>query len=143
MRALSRAFLLAAAGCSGMGVGSQKPVVTLVGQDVADVTATGATARLVVRVDNQNPMDVDLVNLSWRASLDGTKVAEGGAEQTLHVPNHGGGEMTVPVHVSWKPEQAAGRSSLPYQIHLELSFALPSGVLAVPIDAHGTFPVAR
>jgi LEA14-like dessication related protein len=138
------AVALFAAGCaSGLGIGTQKPVVTLVGQDVAGVDASGATAKLVVRVENPNPMDVNLVMISWNALLDGKPVAQGGAEQTLKVPNHGGGEMTVPVRVAWKPEMIAGRESVPYQIHLELSFAMPSGVLAFPVDAHGTFPVPR
>jgi len=142
MRALVFAAIVTA-GCAHLGVGAQRPVVSLVGQDVAQVDATGATARLVVRVENPNPMDVDLVMISWRAFLDGKPVAEGGAEQKLHVPNHAGGEMTVPVRVLWKAEQLAGRESVPYQIHLELSFALPGGALSLPVDAQGNFPVPR
>jgi LEA14-like dessication related protein len=140
MRALLLSSLLVA-GCAHMGVGAQKPMAKLVGADVGGISADGATARIVVRVDNQNPMDIDLVVINWSATLDGKPVAQGSQEEKQKVPNHGGGEMTIPVQLHWKPEQVAGKDQVPWTVHLEFGFAVTGSVVAVPVDAQGTFPV--
>jgi LEA14-like dessication related protein len=143
---LSMAMLLFA-GC-GFGVGFEKPIVTFQRLELVSASFAGLETRVVLKVENPNWQALDLVRLAYRITLDGKPILQGATDPRLHVPEHGAGELAVPVKLTLSGlfatlEALVARSDLPWTMHAELGFGTPLGVLTVPVDAHGVVPVPR
>jgi LEA14-like dessication related protein len=149
VRSLSLTFLVAAtlsvAGCDQLFT---KPTVTVERVDLTAVSFSGIGANIVFRVENHNAIGLDLAKLVYQLTVDNHPFVEGAANNALHVPAEGTGQLTLPVSFKFT-ELAEALASIfqkrqvPYSIATQLGFGTPLGVLTVPISYSGTMPVPQ
>ena len=140
--------LLCLGGCTGAGSLFERPHVGFRGVEVADVGFGGLTARFQLIVENPNAIGIDVAQLGYRLTVDGHLLAEGSSAAGLHVPAEGAGELTVPVGVSFAElgpslDALLARKQVPFGLHVELGFGMPTGVRTVPIEASGMLPLPQ
>ena len=149
VRALSLALLVAAAifagGCDQL---FSKPTVTVERVDLTSISFTGISANIVFRVENHNAIGVDLAKLVYQLTVDNHPFVQGSANNPLHVPAQGVGQLTIPVGFKFiELAQALAsifqKKQVPYTIATQLGFGTPLGVLTVPISHAGTMPVPQ
>ena len=149
MRALSLTFLVAAAvfpaGCDQLFT---KPTVTVERVDLTAISFTGISANIVFRVENHNAIGVDLAKLVYQLTVDNHPFVQGAANNPLHVPAEGIGQLTLPVSFKFTELAEAlvsifQKKQVPYTIATQLGFGTPLGVLTVPISHAGTMPVPQ
>jgi LEA14-like dessication related protein len=149
LRALCLAILVAAAiptaGCDQL---FSKPTVTVERVDLVSVSFQGISANFVFRIENHNAIGVDLAKFVYQLTVDNHPFVQGAANNPLHVPAQGVGQLTLPVSFKFI-ELAQALASLfskrqvPYTIATQLGFGTPLGVLTVPLSYSGTMPVPQ
>jgi LEA14-like dessication related protein len=149
VRAFSLGFLVAAAiftaGCDQLFT---KPTVTVERVDLTAISFSGIGANVVFRVENHNPIGVDLAKLVYQLTVDNHPFVQGAANNPLHVPAQGVGQLTLPVSFKFIELAEAlvsifQKKQVPYTIATQLGFGTPLGVLTVPISHAGTMPVPQ
>ncbi|HWE27129.1 MAG TPA: LEA type 2 family protein [Polyangia bacterium] len=143
------AFLVAAllpmAGCDLL---FSKPTVTVERVDLTAISFTGISANIVFKIENHNAIGIDLAKLVYQLTVDNHPFVQGAANNPLHVPAAGVGQLTLPVSFKFI-ELAEALASIfhkrevPYTIATQLGFGTPLGVLTVPIAHAGTLPVPQ
>jgi len=149
VRALCLAFLVATAiptaGCDQL---FSKPTVSVERVDLTAVSFQGISANIVFKIENHNAIGIDLAKLVYQLTVDNHPFVQGAANNPLHVPAQGVGQLTLPVSFKFI-ELAEALASLftkrqvPYTIATQLGFGTPLGVLTVPISYSGTMPVPQ
>jgi LEA14-like dessication related protein len=149
VRALCLAFLVATAipiaGCDQL---FSKPMVSVERVDLTAVSFQGISANVVFKIENHNAIGIDLAKLVYQLTVDNHPFVQGAANNPLHVPAQGVGQLTLPVSFKFI-ELAEALASLftkrqvPYTIATQLGFGTPLGVLTVPISHTGTMPVPQ
>jgi LEA14-like dessication related protein len=149
VRLPSLVFLVAAviftAGCDQL---FSKPTVTVQRVDITAVSFQGISANVVFRIENHNAIGIDLAKLVYQLTVDNHPFVQGAANNPLHVPAAGVGQLTLPVSFKFI-ELAEALASIftklqvPFTITTELGFGTPLGVLSVPLSHSGTMPVPQ
>src|SRR5262249_23621607 len=148
-RALSLIPLVGgASGCAAFGGLFQKPTVTLERVEITRIAFDGIGANFVFAVQNPNAIGADLASLRYQLTIDGHALAEGQGNQTLQVPAHGTGALVLPVSIRFVEFAESllalfQKQVVPYTIDTRLGFQSPAGVIEIPIQSSGTFPVPR
>jgi LEA14-like dessication related protein len=149
VRALSLAFVVAAAiSSSACDQLFTKPSVSVERVDLTAVSFQGIGANIVFRIENHNAIGMDLAKLVYQLTVDNHPFVQGAANNPLHVPAAGVGQLTLPVSFKFI-ELAEALASIfqkrevPYTIATQLGFGTPLGVLTVPISHTGTLPVPQ
>ena len=149
VRALCFAFLVAAAiptaGCDQL---FSKPTVTVERVDLVAVTFEGISANIIFRIENHNAIGIDLAKLVYQLTVDNHPFVQGAANNPVHVPAEGVGQLTLPVSFRFVELAEAlvsifQKRQVPYTIATQLGFGTPLGVLTVPISHAGTMPVPQ
>src|SRR5207302_3307455 len=116
--------------------------------DVTAVSFQGIAVNIVFKIENHNAIGIDLAKLVYQLTVDNHPFVQGAANNPLHVPAQGVGQLTLPVSFKFI-ELAEALASLftkrqvPYTIATQLGFGTPLGVLTVPISHSGTMPVPQ
>ena len=149
MRTLLTTFLVAAAlSTSGCDQLFTKPTVTVERVDLTSVSFQGISANIVFKIENHNAIGIDLAKLVYQLTVDNHPFVQGTANNPLHVPAQGVGQLTLPVSFKFTELAEALQSlftkvQVPYTIATQLGFGTPLGVLTVPLTYNGTMPVPR
>jgi LEA14-like dessication related protein len=149
VRLPSLAFLVAAtiftASCDQLFT---KPTVSVERVDITALSFQGIGANIVFRIENHNALGIDLAKLVYQLTVDNHPFVQGAANNPLHVPAAGVGQLTLPVSFKFT-ELAQALASIftklqvPFTIKTELGFGTPLGVLTVPLSHSGTMPVPQ
>ena len=149
MRTSFLAFLVAvavfSAGCDQLFT---KPTVTVQRVDITSLSFQGIGANIVFRIENHNAIGIDLAKLVYQLTVDNHPFVQGAANNPLHVPAAGVGQLTLPVSFKFI-ELAEALASIftklqvPFTITTQLGFGTPLGVLTVPLSHSGTMPVPQ
>ncbi|MDB4967893.1 MAG: hypothetical protein JWN44_3582 [Myxococcales bacterium] len=149
MRTLRVAFLLSIlfslVACDQL---FSKPRVSVRRVDVTSLTFQGIGANLVFAVENRNAIGIDLAKLVYQLTVDNHPFVQGVANNPLHVPANGTGELALPVSFKFV-ELAQALASIftkrevPFTINTKLGFGTPLGILEVPLSHTGTLPVPQ
>ena len=98
VRALCLAFLVATAipiaGCDQL---FSKPTVSVERVDLTAVSFQGISANFVFKIENHNAIGIDLAKLVYQLTVDNHPFVQGAANNPLHVPAQGVGQLTLPV----------------------------------------------
>jgi LEA14-like dessication related protein len=147
VRIVALAFLVAAvvpaSGCDQLFT---KPTVRVERVDMTAISFRGIAANIVFRVENHNAIGIDLAKLVYQLTVDNHPFVQGSANNPLHVPAQGIGQLTLPVSFQFAElgEAIAAiiqKRQVGYTIATQLGFGTPLGVLTVPISHSGTMPV--
>ncbi len=125
-----------------------KPTVTVDRVDLTAIGFQGISANIVFRVENHNAIGIDLAKLVYQLTVDNHPFVQGAADNALHVPAEGVGQLTLPVSFKFVELAEAlasifSKREVPYTIATQLGFGTPLGVLTVPISHAGTMPVPQ
>ncbi|HEX8952374.1 MAG TPA: LEA type 2 family protein [Polyangia bacterium] len=149
MRRLFLGFFVAAAiftaGCDQLFT---KPSVNVERVDLTSLSFSGIGANVVFRVQNPNVIGIDLAKLVYQLTVDNHPFVQGSANNPLHVPAEGVGQLTLPVSFKFVELAEAlvsifQKRQVPFTIATQLGFGTPLGVLTVPITHSGTMPVPQ
>ncbi len=147
-KALAMVAVLGLAGCPQLLGLVEKPRVSVKRVDLAGFDLAGLSANFVLGVDNPNPFGLPVGKLDYQLTVDGHTSAEGHADQNLSIPANGSGEVVLPVRVQFVElgltvESMLSKQELPYTIRVRIGFDTPAGLIEIPLEKSGTFPVPR
>jgi LEA14-like dessication related protein len=149
VRIVALAFLVAViiptSGCDQL---FNKPTVRVERVDMTGISFRGIAANVVFQVENHNAIGIDLAKLVYQLTVDHHPFVQGSANNALHVPANGVGQLTLPVSFQFAELAEAIASIIQkrqvgYTIATQLGFGTPLGVLTVPISYSGTLPVPQ
>lgn len=152
LRVLSAALLIALASCrEAVERVFTPPRATFQGVALRTVGLGGGSVDVLLRIHNPNPYALTATRASYRLLVaDSVEVGHGTSLDTLRVGARDSAMVRLPLDVSWRGLQEAGRSAMragmvEYRIVGEIEAATPLGAHTFPLDARGraASPVGR
>ena len=137
------------AGCAALEdeLARRWPTASVESARVAGLDFEAARLALDVRIDNPNPLAVELDGLDYTLRLDGRRVLSGDRGERLEVPADGSGRVAIPLRIPYREVRAvlgglAERDSVRYAVDLGLQVDVPVlGKRRLPLEASGSLPV--
>jgi LEA14-like dessication related protein len=125
-----------------------RPKMTVQNVEITGVSLTGIAANVVCEVENPNAFQLSLGGFDYQLSLDQHPLVSGKASQGFNVPAQGKGTVSFPVEFRFT-ELGQGllalfqKEQVAYGVKATMGFNSPIGVVNVPLEHNGTFPVPR
>lgn len=140
---------LLASGCAALQseLEQRRPTVEVRGARVAGLSFDEARLEVELRIDNPNPVGIELAGIDYDLALDGRSVLSGERDRTLAIPPDGARTLALPIRVPFADAAAVlgelgGRESLAYAVELGAVLDVPViGRRRVPARAEGRLPV--
>ncbi len=138
--------LLFAAGCAELD--PYLPVVHFDRLDVHDVTFEDISTSFVFRVENPNPIGIDMASFSYALSLEQIELLAGEEADGLRLEASDASEVTLPVDLVFASvfetvEATRGEDIVDFGLAGRFGFETPIGPVELPYDEAGTFPALR
>lgn len=97
-------------------------------------------------VDNPYPVGLDLEGFTWDLAIDGEALADGKNNKGVAIKADATSKLRIPVSVGFPTllklaQGAKGQDGLPFKLRGDVAFATPLGLLKVPFERSGDFPV--
>ena len=145
------ACIVAIAGCAALEseLERRRPTAEVVGARVAGLSFDAARLELDVRVDNPNPVGVDLAGLDYAVALEGRRILSGERERRLAIPADAARTLSLPIDVAFADaagllDEVGPGDTAAYAVELGLALDVPLlGRQRVPVRAEGRMPVPR
>jgi LEA14-like dessication related protein len=140
------ALLAPLSGCSG-GL-SDILSVNFDRLDVDSIDFEQADTRFVFRVDNPNPIGIELARFNYTLTMGDIEWVTGEDADGLVIEAASGSEVSLPVQVAWASlydlvQANRGADSLPFTLEGSFGFDSPIGAIDLPYSAGGVFPALR
>jgi LEA14-like dessication related protein len=125
-----------------------RPQMTVKNVEITGISLGGIAANVLCEVDNPNAFQLSLGGFDYQLSLDEHPLVSGKASQGFSVPAQGKGMVSFPVEFRFT-ELGQGllalfqKEQVAYGIKATMGFNSPIGVVNVPLEHNGTFPVPR
>ena len=143
-------FVFLGTDCASLNL--QKPTASVSGMAVQDLNPQGFTMNFNVDVSNPNSVALPLGQADYKVNVSGADLVNGSAQPGGSLPARGTRSFVLPVAVSFENLLNAGQAirasggDMPYDLSGGLTFnsGVPVlGPLRVPLDFHGTLPLAQ
>jgi LEA14-like dessication related protein len=139
------------AGCAALEeeLERRKPTAEVTSARLAALGFDAADLVVDVRIDNPNPVGVELAGFDYALELAGERLLSGDRRSRLDIPADGSGTLSVPLNVVFEDAyraigSLAGRDAVDYAVRLGLRVDLPGlGTRTLPVEAQGRFPIPR
>lgn len=143
--------LLAVSGCAAFDreVERRTPEASVDGARIAGLDFNAAQLLVHVRVDNPNPVRINVAGLDYELRLDGERALAGDSGERAEIPARGSGLLAVPITLAYDDlyERVAGlrgRDAVDYAIDFGVTVDVPLlGERRVPASASGTMPIPQ
>jgi LEA14-like dessication related protein len=144
--------VLALSGCPKGGLpvdlSGFTPKVRYQRMNVDDIDFREVDTTFVFRIDNPNPVDLSVASFTYQLDLAGTRLIGGEGEDGLRLEANEATPFRLPVTVAFADvlqiaRDARGEDELPFRISGRFGFQTPLGVVRVPFEEEGRFPVVR
>lgn len=140
---------LAVAGCAGLdrALEARKPAASVDGVRLAAIDFDRAELVFDVRIDNPNPVGLELAGFDYALDVAGRELLSGRRDRRLALPAEGAETIAVPVAIRFDRVAGTlgdlrGRDRVPYGLELGLDVELPVvGVRRVSAATEGNLPV--
>ncbi|HEU4564105.1 MAG TPA: LEA type 2 family protein [Gemmatimonadaceae bacterium] len=119
------------------------PRVTFAGVALRTMGLAGGSVDVFLRIHNPNPYALTATRASYRLLVaDSVEVGHGTSLDTVRVGARDSATVRLPLDVSWRGLQAAGRSAVrggavDYRILGEIVAQTPIGAHTFPLDSRG------
>lgn len=125
-----------------------QPKLSVRSVDITGLSLGSIAANIVCDVDNPNAFGLDLAGFDYQLTLDMKQLVGGKVTQGFNVPANGKGVVTFPVEFRFVEVGQAvlslfRKEQVDYGVKTTLGFNSPIGVINVPLEHNGTFPVPR
>jgi len=146
------AIVLSVTGCATLrrlGIGMERPEVTLERVSLESVTFTQADLVADIRVHNPNPVGIRMAGFAYALEIEGTPFVAGDNAKGVSIDSFGDSDVRLPVSIGF-PEMvetirvASARTEVAYRLTVAFRFEVPIlGVVSIPLEREGTLPVLR
>ncbi|HVE84435.1 MAG TPA: LEA type 2 family protein [Myxococcales bacterium] len=157
---MRKALVLSAALCASLAVSGcaalqqllaasiQTPTLTFTNATLADVSLASATVNLHYRLDNPNPVGLSLASVEYAFFVEGHQVVAGRPPLGLTIPASGSAEVVLPANVRFADVEPVIQTFLTrdvaaYRVKGAIGVETPIGVVSLPVEKEGTFPVPK
>jgi LEA14-like dessication related protein len=126
----------------------QKPTLTFKSATLADVSLGSATVNLNFRLDNPNPFGLSLASVQYQLLVEGHQVVAGQPPNGLSIPPSGSADVVFPANVKFADvspvvETFLTKDVASYTARGTLGVETPIGIVTLPVEQSGTFPVPK
>jgi LEA14-like dessication related protein len=126
----------------------QTPTLTFKSATLADVSLGSATVNLNYQLTNPNPLGLSLASVEYAFYVEGHQVVAGRPPQGLTIPASGTAEVVLPANVRFADvapvlETFLNKDVASYRARGVLGIETPLGIVTLPIEKEGTFPVPK
>ncbi len=129
--------------------GIRKPKATVVSTGMTDLSFEGIALRFDVRLDNPNPIGIELAGFDYELLVDENSFVSGTYDRAVEIEAEG--ESIIPIPVAFRFEDLLGgiqsladRNETAYTVTTGFTFDLPVlDRVRVAASHSGTFPVVR
>lgn len=143
--------LLAASGCTAIEREAERrtPKASIESTRIDDFDFDAARLLVDVRVDNPNPVAINIAGLDYELRLNGKHVLSGDSAERAKVSARGSGNVAIPVTLDYRDlsdrmADLRGRDTVDYVIDLGILVDVPLlGERRLPASASGTIPVPQ
>lgn len=144
-------LLLTASGCTAIEREAERrtPKASIESTHIAGFDFDAARLLVNVRVDNPNPVAINIAGLDYELRLGGERVLSGGSTERAKISARGSGNVTIPVTLDYRDLSnrvagLRGRDRVDYSIDLGILVNVPLlGERRLPASASGTIPVPQ
>jgi len=146
MRTTLPLLLLLSTGCAELeGV---LPTVHFDRLDVERISFDDIDADFVFRVDNPNPVEIDLASFSYALELEQVQLLDGNADDGFVLERSGSSELALPVHLVFEQvydtvTATRGEDVVDFSLEGHFGFDTPAGRVRLPYRELGDFPALR
>lgn len=146
------ALMLGLAACTPMmkrALENQRPQVSVADQRVTGLDFEHVEIAFGIRVDNPNPVGIDLQGLDYDLKLDGRSFLTGKQDKTMQVAASGASRVELPLSLTFKEIKAGlsglkGKDEVPYELTTGLMIKVPLlGSFRYPVVSRGVMPVPQ
>lgn len=105
-------------------------------------------ADFVFRVENPNPVEIDLASFSYALQLEEVQLLDGNAEDGFVLERSGSSELALPVHLVFEQvyetiTATRGEDVVDFSLAGHFGFDTPAGLVRLPYRELGDFPALR
>lgn len=146
------AIVLGLSACTPMvkqALNNQKPQVSVADQRITGLDFERVTLAFGIKVDNPNPIGIDLQGLDYDLKLDGHSLLAGKQEKPMQIAASGASRIELPLSMTFKEiEQGLsglkGKDQVPYELTTGLMIKVPLlGTFRYPVVSRGVLPVPQ
>ncbi len=145
--------LLLLTGCAlidrikGLELEDIRPTLSFDSMELTHLDFDRADVDFNLRVDNPNPVGLNLTSFGWSLLLEGEPFLDGVNDQGLSLEPQGSSIVTLPVSIGFVEVLAVrdlkGQDEVQYRLDGSFGFDSPVGELHVPYGHEGSLPVLR
>lgn len=153
MAFLTAILLLGLTGCTELDVREalehQKPKVSVADQRFTRLDFERVNMAFGIKVDNPNPVSIELGGLDYDLKLAGQNFASGKQKKTLRMGASGASRFELPLSLSYQEifitlKSLKGKDTIPYELTTGLMIDVPLlGRLRYPVSTRGELPIPR
>jgi LEA14-like dessication related protein len=126
----------------------QTPTLTFKSATLADVSLGSATVNLNYQLTNPNPFGLSLASVDYAFFVEGHQVVAGKPPQGLTIPASGTADVVLPANVRFADvapviETFLTKDVAAYRAQGSIGIETPLGVVTLPVQKEGTFPVPK
>lgn len=124
------------------------PKVTFKKVKVDDVDWKGADATFLFKIDNPNPLDIEVASFSYDLDIAGNDLISGKNQEGVHLASQGSTQMQLPASLVFADllslaDSQKGQDSVPFKLKGTFGFDTPLGEISIPYEEEGELPVLR
>lgn len=128
---------------------NQKPKVSVTDQRLTGLDFERITIAFGIKVDNPNPVDINLAGLDYDLKLGGRSFISGKQDKAMKIAASGASRVELPLSMSFKEIQQGiselkDKDQVPYELTTGLMIQVPLlGTIRYPVVTQGVLPVPR
>lgn len=146
------ALVLGLSACTPMvrqALENQRPQVSVVDERLTGLDFERITIAFGIKVDNPNPVGIDLEGLDYELKLDGHSFLAGKQDKQMQIAASGASRVELPLSMTFKEIQEGlsglkGKDQVPYELTTGLMIKVPLlGTFRYPVVSQGVLPVPQ
>lgn len=128
---------------------NQRPQVSVADQRITGLDFERVTLAFGIKVDNPNPIGIDLEGLDYDLKLDGRSFLTGKQDKQMQIAASGASRIELPLSMSFKEIQRGlsglkGKDEVAYELTTGLMIKVPLlGTFRYPVVSQGVLPVPQ
>jgi len=128
---------------------NQKPKVSVVEQRITGLDFEKVSIAFGIKVDNPNPIGIDLQGLDYDLKLAGHGFVSGKQDKQMQIAASGASQVELPLSMTFKEIEKAlsglkGKEQIPYELNTGLLIKIPLlGTLRYEVVSQGILPVPQ
>ena len=135
---------LALAGCASLQDIVQKPTVEVADVRLANLSLSAATLLVDLKIDNPNPVGVDVRAVDYNLKINNKSFIKGTADQGIQLPGSGSENVELPLQVNYFDLYDTALELFTNEsVAYDLSGSVGIGPFTIPFHTAGQLPIPK